>query len=93
MDTLAETKLVAGSPDPMVPRLARVTGRRSEALKTWTLEIEPQPPGSDLPFEPGQFNMLYVFGTGEIPISMSGDPAKTCGSSIPSAQLARFLPP
>ena len=24
----------------------------------------------------GQFNMLYVFGVGEIPISISGDPAK-----------------
>jgi NAD(P)H-flavin reductase len=25
---------------------------------------------------PGQFNMLYGFGLGEVPISMSGDPAK-----------------
>ena len=25
-------------------------------------------------FAPGQFNMLYVFGHGEVPISMSGDP-------------------
>jgi len=33
--------------------------------------------GSDIPpFATGQFNMLYVFGTGEIPISISGDPAK-----------------
>ena len=28
------------------------------------------------PFATGQFNMLYVFGVGEIPISISGDPAK-----------------
>ncbi|MGB9605641.1 MAG: FAD/NAD(P)-binding protein, partial [Bryobacteraceae bacterium] len=27
------------------------------------------------PFEPGQFSMLYVFGVGELPISISGDPA------------------
>jgi ferredoxin len=26
------------------------------------------------PFRPGQFNMLYVFGVGEVPISISGDP-------------------
>jgi len=28
-------------------------------------------------FAPGQFNMLYVFGTGESAISISGDPANT----------------
>jgi NAD(P)H-flavin reductase len=26
-------------------------------------------------FEPGQFNMLYAFGIGEIPVSLSGNPA------------------
>jgi NAD(P)H-flavin reductase len=28
--------------------------------------------GSEVMFEPGQFNMIYVFGIGEIPISISG---------------------
>ncbi len=28
-------------------------------------------------FQPGQFNMLYVFGQGEVPISISSDPAHT----------------
>ena len=28
--------------------------------------------GSEVVFEPGQFNMIYVFGIGEIPISISG---------------------
>ncbi|UCD94259.1 MAG: FAD/NAD(P)-binding protein [Candidatus Zixiibacteriota bacterium] len=27
-------------------------------------------------FLPGQFNMLYMYGVGEVPISISGDPAK-----------------
>ena len=27
-------------------------------------------------FAPGQFNMLYVFGVGEVAISISGDPAR-----------------
>ena len=26
-------------------------------------------------FQPGQFSMLWVFGVGELPISISGDPA------------------
>ncbi len=28
------------------------------------------------PFLPGQFNMLYLFGIGEVPISISGDPVR-----------------
>ncbi|MGA8259334.1 MAG: FAD/NAD(P)-binding protein [Arenicellales bacterium] len=60
--------------DPMVPRVARVRRRRSEIPHTCTLELEAQP--NDPGFAPGQFNMLYVMGVGEVPISMSGDPAK-----------------
>src|SRR5574337_930090 len=48
---------------------------------TTTLESAPAPltmepePGAGLPaFAPGQFSMLYVFGVGELPISISGDP-------------------
>ncbi|MGH1360754.1 MAG: FAD/NAD(P)-binding protein [Burkholderiaceae bacterium] len=29
------------------------------------------------PFQPGQFNMLYAFGVGEVPVSMSGDASQT----------------
>ena len=61
-------------PDPMLPRVRRVRRVRRDTRDTFTLELEP---GDDLPepgFLPGQFNMLYVFGTGEIPISISGDP-------------------
>ncbi len=59
--------------DPMVPRVARVESRRGEIPNTWTLELERD--ASDSGFAPGQFNMLYVMGVGEVPISMSGDPA------------------
>ena len=31
---------------------------------------------SALAFAAGQFNMLYVFGVGEVPISISGDPSR-----------------
>ena len=67
--------------DPMVPRIARVR-RRQRDLKdvvTLTLELED---GGDLEFLPGQFNMLTVFGVGEVPISISGDPAKPGGGLI-----------
>src|SRR5690606_4268028 len=39
-----------------------------------TLDIDPGEGG--FAFEPGQFNMLYAFGVGEVAISISGDPAR-----------------
>ncbi len=63
-------------PDPMVPQRYRIQHLRREIPDTFTLELEPED-GGDIPqFATGQFNMLYVFGVGEIPISISGDPAK-----------------
>jgi len=60
----------------MLPQLYRVQRVRQEIPDTFTLELETVD-GSDVPpFAIGQFNMLYVFGVGEIPISISGDPAK-----------------
>ncbi len=56
----------------MVPRIARVRRRRRDGPKIWTLDIEPQEIAPS--FLPGQFNMLTVFGVGEVPISLSGDP-------------------
>jgi NAD(P)H-flavin reductase len=59
---------------PMVPRPFRVVSRRAETEDTWTLSLEPAD-GRPMPaFGPGQFNMLYAFGVGEVPISISGDP-------------------
>ena len=52
----------------------RVTAARRESRDTVTLELEP-PPGEVFAFRPGQFNMLGAFGTGQVPISISGDPA------------------
>jgi NAD(P)H-flavin reductase len=62
--------------DPMLPQIYQVQRVRREMPDTFTLELEPVN-GSDIPpFATGQFNMLYVFGVGEIPISISGDPAR-----------------
>jgi len=54
----------------MVPDVVRVVRRMRELAEVVTLEIE-VPPGWT-GFAPGQFNMLGVFGVGEIPISISG---------------------
>jgi NAD(P)H-flavin reductase len=61
--------------DPMVPESYRVRRVTKETADTFTLELRPVEDHRILPFEAGQFNMLYVFGVGEIPISISGDPA------------------
>jgi NAD(P)H-flavin reductase len=45
-----------------------------DTYDTFTLEMVRQHGSRDFRFKPGQFNMLYVFGTGEVPISISGDP-------------------
>lgn len=60
--------------DPMLPRLFEVERKHRELSDTVTLVLRAQDGGS-FRFEPGQFNMLYVFGVGEVPISISGDPA------------------
>ena len=58
---------------PMAPRPFAVTRRRRETEDTWTLELEPTGDGEPLSLAPGQFTMLYAFGSGEVPISVSGD--------------------
>lgn len=56
----------------MLPTFVRVREYRAETHDCFTLALQPMPGSA---FLPGQFNMLYVFGVGEVPISMSGDPA------------------
>jgi NAD(P)H-flavin reductase len=63
-------------PDPMVPSPFRVQRVRQETHDTFTLELEPALGEDGFSFQAGQFNMLYVFGVGEVPISISGDPSK-----------------
>jgi NAD(P)H-flavin reductase len=56
----------------MVPRTMRVQRVRRETADTVTLTLDSS--GHTISFEPGQFNMLYAFAVGEVPISISGDP-------------------
>jgi NAD(P)H-flavin reductase len=56
-----------------VPQRLRVARFRRETADSATLDLAP---ASRFTFAPGQFNMLYMFGLGEVAISMSGDPAQ-----------------
>lgn len=56
----------------MLPMLWPIAARRDHTPDTFTIELSP-PTG--FVFAPGQFNMLYVPGYGEVPISISGDPS------------------
>jgi NAD(P)H-flavin reductase len=58
----------------MRPRTYRVTHAHREIPNTFTLGLQPEDGAAVPAFAPGQFNMLYVFGVGEIAISISGDP-------------------
>jgi len=64
----------SGSAALLFPRPHRVRRRVRETADTFTLDIETDEAAAT--FRPGQFNMLYVFGTGEVPISVSGDPRR-----------------
>ena len=56
-----------------VPARYRVASRAAETHDTVTLGLEPVD-DPIAPHRPGQFAMLYVFGSGEVPISISGEP-------------------
>ena len=62
----------AVSGDPMVPRPFRIVRRVKEVDGCFTLHLRSLD-GRPYGFKPGQFNMLYVFGVGEVAISVSGD--------------------
>jgi NAD(P)H-flavin reductase len=63
------------SVDPMLPAPYRVQRVRQDTYDTFTLELQSANGANGFQFSAGQFNMLYVFGVGEVPISISGDPA------------------
>jgi NAD(P)H-flavin reductase len=75
MQELTKTPLVAV--DPMIPRLFRVVGRQEETGDTATIDVTPVDGRPPARFCPGQFNMLYLFGRGEVPISLSSDSTRS----------------
>lgn len=74
--TLEETEISRATADPMCPEPYRVAAVTRETHDTFTLAVEPVNGHGVAGFAPGQFSMLYVFGVGELPISISGDPGQ-----------------
>ncbi len=64
-------------PNPYFPMPARVAERIEEApgIVTLRLELTDKKQRAAYRFDPGQFNMLYQATVGEVPISISSDPA------------------
>ena len=71
METLTDPVVI----DQMTPIPFRVRSVREELSHTFTLELEP--PEGDFEFLPGQFTMVYAFGIGEVPISISSSASKS----------------
>ena len=65
-----------GSADPMRPYRYEVGRVRRETHDTFSLSLNAAGHERIAPFAPGQFNMLYAFGVGEVAISISADPAQ-----------------
>jgi len=63
-------------PDALVPEPAEIVEKRSfgSALHTYRLRLLEPGARPRFDFEPGQFNMLYLPGVGEVAISISSDP-------------------
>ncbi len=68
--------MIAESTDAMATRPFRIDKFWKETHDTFSMELTPLD-GGDFSFQPGQFNMIYHWGVGEVPISISGNPAKT----------------
>jgi len=60
----------------MMPDLYQVRQMRRETDDTFTLQLVSAGGRQPFEFAAGQFNMLYVHGIGEVPISISGDPGR-----------------
>jgi NAD(P)H-flavin reductase len=61
--------------DVMAPWPCMVKQVTKETPDTFTLAVSREDHADQNPFLPGQFSMLWVFGIGELPISISGDPS------------------
>ena len=61
--------------NPMLPQPYFVRDVAKETPDTFSLNLAPEAGANGMSFQPGQFSMLWVFGVGELPISISGDPA------------------
>ena len=71
---MSEANRPESAPAVMRTTPARVAKVERNTHDTFTLIVEPVDAEPLPSFVPGQFSMLYAFGVGELPISISGDP-------------------
>ncbi len=72
---MATAALVDPPAGALTPAQFVVSSRERDTADTWTLTLEPLS-GTYLTVAPGQFVMIYAFGIGEVPISVSGPPLR-----------------
>jgi len=62
-----------------IPKQAQIIGRIQESPTIFTLRLRltDERARQDYRFAPGQFNMVYLYGVGEVPISIVSDPDDT----------------
>jgi len=63
--------------DVMLPSSYCIEDIKEETHDTFTLNLKGSHKNIVFSFQPGQFNMLYAFGAGEVPVSISGKPLIT----------------
>ncbi len=63
------------------PHTATVVARTQESPSIFTLQVRFDDAATQAAyrFAPGQFNMLYLFGVGEVPVSIMSDPGDRSG--------------
>lgn len=76
--TLAAPAANSKTVGAMLPHPAKIVSIKEEAyaIATYNLEFEDEHLRQNFSFKSGQFNMLYLPGIGEVPISISSDPAE-----------------
>jgi NAD(P)H-flavin reductase len=77
MENITENQVNYLSTEPLIPVPWRIKKVIRETSDVFTFEFDQSESFSKFEFLPGQFNMIYVFGTGEVPVSISGDPANS----------------
>jgi sulfhydrogenase subunit gamma (sulfur reductase) len=66
-------------PSPYLPYSAKIVERIQESPTVFTLRLQFTDPQihKNYRFQPGQFNMVYLHGVGEVAISINSDPRQT----------------
>lgn len=76
MSSETATAAMPAASDPMTPYPVMIRKMIWENDDTFTLSLDLSDAFSEYRFLPGQFNMLYLYGVGEVAISISSDPAR-----------------